>query len=284
MGYPTNIEWTDASWSPIGGCSVHSPGCSKCYAMRLAGTRLKHHPLYAGTTDPSRAGPVFNGHLTISPPEHPVWTWPSRWRGARAPRLGASKPSLIFVGDMSDLFHEGRDPAHIGRVFEAMAASVCLGRNHIFQLLTKRPEVMLRTIRGGGCIPETGSSWGIHERAWLGFSAERQQEFDERWPHMRELAAMGFQIFVSYEPALGPLSLPRDFLALGGRAWVIAGSESGRGAREFDREWFDFVREQCDAAGIPFFQKQITTDGRKVPIEEWPAPMRTRQFPEISCA
>jgi hypothetical protein len=71
MGYPTPIEWTDATRNPIGGCSIKSPGCSPWYAQKLAGTRLKNHPLYAGTTNTVRGKPVFNGHLMVSPDDHP---------------------------------------------------------------------------------------------------------------------------------------------------------------------------------------------------------------------
>jgi Protein of unknown function (DUF5131) len=71
MGYPTPIEWTDATWNPIGGCSIKSPDCSPWYAQKLAGTRLKNHPLYAGTTNTVRGKPVFNGHLMVSPDDHP---------------------------------------------------------------------------------------------------------------------------------------------------------------------------------------------------------------------
>lgn len=134
----TKIEWTDASWNPIGGCSIRSPGCNPCYAQKLAGTRLRHHPLYAGTTTVVKGKPVFNGRLTAAPDDHPVWTWPLRWRGAKNPKLGPGKPSLIFVGDMSDLFHEDRPEAQIDRAVGAIVYS-----RHIGQLLTKRPERML---------------------------------------------------------------------------------------------------------------------------------------------
>jgi protein gp37 len=72
MGYPTPIEWTDATWNPIGGCSIKSPGRPPWYAQKLAGTRLKNHPLYAGTTNTVTGKPVFNGHLTVSPDDHPT--------------------------------------------------------------------------------------------------------------------------------------------------------------------------------------------------------------------
>lgn len=86
MADKSKIEWTDATWNPIGGCSIASPGCNNCYAQQLAGTRLKTHPLYAGTTTLQKGRPLFNGHLTAAPFESPVWQWPLRWRGAASPR------------------------------------------------------------------------------------------------------------------------------------------------------------------------------------------------------
>src|SRR5574341_811905 len=121
MGYPTNIEWTDATWNPIGGCSIKSPGCINCYAMRIAGSgKLDYHPLYAGVTTMYKGKPVFNGKMTILPDDHPAWEWPLKWRGAKRPVMGSGMPSLIFVGDMADLFHEDRPEVEIARV-----TSVC---------------------------------------------------------------------------------------------------------------------------------------------------------------
>jgi protein gp37 len=257
MPYPTPIEWTDATWNPIGGCSIKSPGCAPCYAQKLAGTRLKHHPLYEGTTDVVKGKPVFNGHLTMLPDGHPTWTWPLRWRGAKFPVLsradpcpppeaalpyGSDWPSLIFVGDMSDLFHENRPIATIDAV-----VGICSVSNHISQLLTKRADVM------AGYFAHSD----VEQNIWLGFSAERQKEFDERWPHMRNLADAGWTIFLSYEPAIGPLKLPQDFLTLGRRAQVIAGGMSGDDAdRPPHPDWFRSVRDQCASADVPFLFKQ----------------------------
>lgn len=263
------IEWTDATWNPIGGCSIKSPGCSPCYAQQLAGTRLRNHPLYAGVTDQVKGKFVFNGKLTIQPADHPIWRWPLAWSGAAKPILGADMPSLIFVGDMSDLFHEDRETAHVDRVI----ASIVYSR-HIGQLLTKRPNYMAGYFDGlqrsprwlefihpivgkPNFDPMVASFDAIFQRRfWLGFSAERQKEFDERWPHMRVLACMGFTIFVSYEPAIGPLTLPADFLALGKGAQVIAGGMSGRDATPAHPDWFRSVRDECAEAGVPFFFKQ----------------------------
>lgn len=268
MGATTSIEWTDATWNPVGGCSIKSPGCINCYAQRLCGTRLKAHPLYAGTTTLVKDKPVFNGKMTAAPNDDPVWTWPLRWRGAKQPKLGTGKPSLIFVGDMSDLFHEDRPLETIDRTM----AVAQLADNHIFQLLTKRADRMRSYFDIDApwrvwmamqkFYPEASDLRWNHEppfllpNVWLGFSAERQQEFDERWEHMRPLAEAGWTIFVSIEPALGPVILPPDFLKLGRRAQVIFGGESGPDARVHHIDWSRSLRRQCLMFNVAFFYKQ----------------------------
>ena len=264
MGYPTNIEWTDATWNPIGGCSIKSPGCINCYAQLLAGTRLTWHPLYAGVTDIVKGKPVFNGKMTVAAEDNDIWRWPLKWRGAKYPRMGVGQPSLIFVGDMADLFHEGRPSADIVR-----ATDICAQSPHISQLLTKRPDVMayhFQRVERIAPLPNV----------WLGFSAERQQEFDERWPHMRPLALAGWTIFVSIEPMIGPVILPADFLVLRDRAQIIVGGESGTERRETNPDWMRALRDQCLGAGLPFFLKQMTGK-RQIPED-----LMTRQFPAVA--
>lgn len=277
MGATTTIEWTDATWNPVGGCSIASPGCKPCYAMQLAGTRLHKHPLYAGTTNRTSGRPVFNGRMTAAVPDHAIWSWPVRWRGAKTPKLGPGRPSLIFVGDMCDLFHPDRPKAPIDRTVAGILYS-----NHLGQFLTKRPDVMadyiLNLVRTGRWLefnhpllgqpnftPEARVDY-LRYDLWLGISAERQPEFDDRWPHLRRLAEAGFTVFVSYEPAMGPLVLPADFLALGKRAQVIAGGVSGNWPRPPHPDWFRAVRDQCVEAGVAFFFKQW---GEWAPCDEW---------------
>ncbi len=260
MGHPTDIEWTDATWNPIGGCSIRSPGCINCYAQLLAGTRLIGHPLYAGVTDTVKGKPVFNGKMTIAADDHDVWRWPLKWRGAKRPRMGAGMPSLIFVGDMADLFHENRPASDITRVL-----AICTQSRHVSQLLTKRPDVMARHLERLEPMPNV----------WIGFSAERQPEFDERWPHMRAAAAAGWTVFVSIEPMIGPVVLPPDFLSFGNRAQIIVGGESGPDRRETNPDWMRAVRDQCLCDGVPYFTKQMTGK-RRIPPD-----LMIRQFPEV---
>lgn len=267
MGYPTGIEWTDATWNPIGGCSIDSTGCKGCYAQKLAGTRLAHLPLYDGTTDIEKGRPIFNGKLTILPDDHATWRWPMGWRGAKAPKLGPGMPSMIFVGDMADLFHEDRPADDIERVL----AVAWKARKHIFQLVTKRAPIMRQYVTGSLNIltGERGPS-----PFWCGISAERQQEFDARWPDLE--ATPTVVRFVSYEPMLGPLTL--------GNArpdWVIAGCESGDDARSYDIAWARAIRDECKAKGIAFFLKQLLIDGHIASLPELDG-RQWREFPVVA--
>lgn len=304
----SKIEWTDATWNPIGGCSIASPGCIHCYAQALAGTRLAQHPLYAGTTSPSKTGPVFNGTMTVAPDDAAVWTWPLRWRGSKTPWRGPGARSMIFVGDMSDLFHANRPRAVIDKVFAVMA----LAQQHDFQVLTKRPDIMADYCND----PETPGRvqylalsarestfdqtyltsprpWPL-PNVWKGTSIERQPEVDERVPHL--LRCKAAVRFLSGEPLLGPVDLFRVrcpytgdlvFNALSSKEgvglktnagvnridWVIAGNESGPRRRPGDLAWMRSIRDRCAAAGVAFFGKQ---DDKIHPL---PPDLMVRQWP-----
>ena len=203
MAPPKAPAWWDFSWNPISGCFAVSPGCKNCYAAHLSARASKQFPLYEETTHSVRGKPVFNGKLDALPPAHLGWLFPLRWRGADDPLLGAGQPSLIFVGDMSDLFHEERPTRIIDQVVSPIAVS-----RHIGLLLTKRAERMAQYF----LAPDSDRRASWRARFWLGFSAERQQQFDERWPLMRELAKRGWIVFVSVAPMLGPVTLPLDLL------------------------------------------------------------------------
>jgi protein gp37 len=270
-------RWWDArGWNPFGGCSHASPGCLNCYAQRPAGTWLKHSAAhkdlgtYDGVTDLVKGKPVFNGKLTVAPDGHPHWAWPLRWPGAQHPVLGPGMPSLIFVGDMSDLFHEQRPAEVIDRVVGTIALS-----DHTGLLLTKRADRMAEYFLDVERSRPPGALRRWRDHLWLGFSAERQREFDQRWPLLRPLATSGYLVFVSIAPMLGPVRLPQDFLALG--RWVIVSGEQGPPAdvRPMDALWALAVREQCAEAGIPFFLLQMTGKRRIPPallVREFPLP------------
>ena len=210
---------------------------------------------------------MFNGELSVLPSEHRGWSWPLRWSGAEHPLLGDGQPSLIFVGVMSDLFHEHRPSSIIDQVVATMVMS-----RHIGLLLTKRTERMAAYFTAP--LHEK-TQQRRKEKLWLGFSAERQQEFDARWVYMRVLAECGFTVFVSVAPMLGPVKLPQDFLDHGDRVWCIVSGEEPPGNRYMEPGWARDLRDQCGEAGVPFFILQMT--GRK-PI---PHDLFVRQFPKV---
>lgn len=285
MGDKSGIEWTDATWNPIVGCSIVSPGCTHCYAMQQAARieRMTPGSHYAGTTQASKAGSVWTGKLARAP-EH-ICTLPLRWR----------KPRRIFVNSMGDLFHEAVPDAWIDGVFAIMA----LAPQHTFQILTKRAARM-RTYMAH---PEREALWmnavaraldefDLKDRehpilgrsepwlplpnVWLGVSAEDQARADERIPDLLETPAA--VRFVSAEPLLGPLEIDvwlrrspstaflagmvtadmPDWTRIGSTAldWIIVGGESGPGARPMHPNWARDIRDQCSDAGVPFFFKQ----------------------------
>jgi protein gp37 len=286
MAQKSSIEWTDATWNPITGCSVVSPGCTNCYAMKLAGTRLQHHPSRAGLTTMSKAGPVWNGKLRLNE----EWLdQPLRWK----------RPRMIFVCAHGDLFHESVPDEWIDRIFAVMAMSP----QHTFQVLTKRSARMRRYFEGmfeengqfsrvcermmfdpacqmAPSVKETCEAYGLAWKqptcaqdwyplpnVWLGVSAEDQARADERIPDL--LATPAAIRFISAEPLLGPIDFYatsaamldaghpwRNAPILHGIHWLIAGGESGQGARPMHPDWARTLRDQCAFAHVPFFFKQ----------------------------
>lgn len=290
MGADSKIEWCDASWNPIVGCSVVSPGCTNCYAMghaarivRCANGAASH---YDGTTQPSKAGPVWTSKVALAP-DH-ILTAPLRWR----------RPRRIFVNSMGDLFHEAVPDAWIDRVFAVMA----LAPQHTFQVLTKRAKRMRVYMTGDWSVrvyqdidgdPRGATSCGCLAggkplpNVWLGVSAEDQTLAEKRIPDLLETPAA--VRWLSAEPLLGPIDFDDfrppnsptrgDPFPLTGRMiwaaargfddsvnacagytgkldWVVVGGESGPGARPMHPQWARDIRDQCAAAGVPFFFKQ----------------------------
>lgn len=270
MADNTKIEWTDATWNPITGCSVVSAGCRHCYAMKLAGTRLQHHPSRAGLTIDTKEGPVWNGKVRFN----------EQW--LRQP-LQWLRPRRIFVCAHGDLFHELAPDEWIDRVFAVMADCP----QHTFQILTKRPARMLaylsnservcRAIAGWhkgnlrSYFPADHLVWQKYPlpNVWIGVSVEDQAAADERIPLLLKTPAAVH--WISAEPLLGPVDLDSgaaDGLhALGcghagcdcgnhGIDWVVVGGESGAKARPMHPDWARSLRDQCAAAGVPFLFKQ----------------------------
>jgi protein gp37 len=225
MAENSAIEWTEATWNPIAGCKVVSPGCTNCYAMRDAGTRLANHPKYRGLTVDSKAGPVWTGEVRLWPPALDL---PRLWR----------RPRMIFADSMSDLFDEAVREEWLDRIFDIIKAVP----RHTYQLLTKRSERMQDYIsRKVGVLPQL----------WLGVSVEDRARL-ARCDHLRATPAA--LRFLSLEPLLGDIG-PLDLSSID---WVIVGGESGPGdaVRPMHPDWARRIREQCLAAGVPFFFKQ----------------------------
>lgn len=222
MADTTKIEWTDATWNIINGCSIHTPGCTNCYAMQLAGTRLANHPSRVGLTTMSKAGPVWTGEVRLYEP----WlTQPLDW----------TKPRDIFVCAHGDLFHEAVTDAMLDRVFAVMA----LASRHRFQVLTKRSGHMRRYLNDPATprriarviidmatekpslLRVGGDGWPVLTidvdaptvptiemplpNVWLGVSTEDQRRADERIPDL--LATPAAKRWISAEPLLGPIDL-----------------------------------------------------------------------------
>jgi protein gp37 len=262
MSTGTGIEWTDATWNPTVGCSVISPGCKHCYAMKMA-ARLAAmgQENYRGLTQPTKSGPVWTGIMRTA--SEKTLTAPFYWK----------KPRRVFVNSMSDLFHEELPFEAVNRIFAVMA----LCTRHTFQVLTKRPDRMLAYIEASPELSgitrdalvegeaqniyskrtgEDPSMWlAVHwplKNVWLGASVEDQRHADLRLPFMQQISRKGWRTFVSYEPALGQVDWTGwDFLN-----WLISGGESGPDARPSYPDWHRAARDFCARHAIPFFFKQ----------------------------
>jgi protein gp37 len=277
MGRP-GAYWEEV-WNPITGCSIASEGCAFCYAPRWAELQLTRGVKWHSDVIrfDKNGDPKFTGEMGVLPPGHPGWTWPVRWKGAKEPKLGPSEPSLIFVADMSDLFHERRLIEHIDRVVTTMCAS-----EHIGLMLTRRASVMANYFLRP--VPETVEH-RRKEHLWLGTSCETQRWLDHRWPRLRPLAERGFITFLSLAPMLEAVRLPQDFLELGDRAWVVCSGEQGRYARPFNSDWARAVRDQCAAHHVPFNMLRCGR-GQAIPpdldIRQFPTPIKATRRRETS--
>jgi protein gp37 len=223
MASNTSIEWTEATWNPVAGCSIISPGCTNCYAMRLA-SRLEAmgQTKYRGTTRKTGGRAKWTGRINLDQKALGV---PKSWRTGR----------MIFVNSMSDIFHEDVPKEFVQQIFAVMKETP----HHTYQILTKRAE---RAEALSADLPWTAN-------IWLGVSVETT-EYQWRIDHLRRTRAA--VKFLSLEPLLGPL----DALDLSGISWVIAGGESGPNARAMPVEWVRSIRDQCGAAGVAFHFKQ----------------------------
>lgn len=287
----SKIEWTDRSdWNAIRGCTRASEGCRNCYAEGIAARFSAPDQPWHGFAEMTANGPRWTGKVGLMEDR---LTLPLRWR----------KPCRIFVNSMGDLFHESVPDEWIDRVFAAMA----LAPQHTFIVLTKRAKRMREYLidiledqqdcrieaiaDAAGRMMEDGDN--AHDavvnmtlplpNVHLGVSCEDQGRADERIPALLETPAA--VRFVSAEPLLGPINFRHRL------DWIICGGESGPGARPMHVEWARSIREQCAAAGVPFFMKQlgahVIQDGKRITLRdrkgadmsEWPHDLRVQEFP-----
>jgi len=227
----TQIEWTDATWNPVAGCSVLSAGCTNCYAMQMA-KRLEAMRMekYKGLTRRSGNRTVWKG---IVREDHEALAIPYTWK----------KPKKIFVNSMSDLFHDKVSDAFILAVWNVMRETP----HHNYQILTKRPDRMAKIV--------SQQVSDILPNVWLGTSIENAA-VAARVDDLRNVPAA--IRFISFEPLIGPIG-PID---LRGIQWAIVGGESGNSARPIREEWIDEVHMQCRKQRTAFFFKQWGTWGK----------------------
>lgn len=270
MASKTSIQWTQMegyqgmSWNPTRGCTKVSPGCDNCYAMAVAGGIAKK--AYEGLTRTIGERPQWNGKVRLIP--H-LFDQPLRW----------TKPRMIFVNSMSDLFHELVPDEVLSRLWAVMQTA----HQHIFQVLTKRPIRMQQWC--------SRPHRAIARNIWLGVSVEDQPTADERLPELSDTpAAINW---ISVEPLLAPVDV-REWLAFGTIDWVVVGGESGPRARPCDPAWIEDIINQCRQYNVPVFVKQLGSNvtgpawctylvhSKGGDISEWPARFQIREYPRAA--
>ena len=292
----TSIEWSDRVWNPVTGCSKVSEGCRNCYAERIS-LRFKRS-----------VGPWSAANAAKNVILHPErLALPLSWK----------KPAKVFVNSMSDLFHERVPDEFIDQVFAVMAATPQHAYQVLTKRPERMREYVTGLAPDGHLranllgmdgalnrafdhcldgwhqfnIGYKGWPWPL-PNVWLGTSTEDQRTADERIPHLLNTPAA--VRFLSMEPLLGPVRLGSwepegcyiDWLRgfdggephVPGLDWIIVGGESGSGARPMDLDWARAIRDQCVAAGVPFFFKQVghRAQGRELDGREW------SEFPRVA--
>jgi protein gp37 len=283
MSTNSNIEWTEATWNPIAGCTPVSPGCLNCYAATMAHRLDKMgQKKYRGLTVLRNGVRTFNGKITLD-------------EEALEIPLKRTKPTVYFVNSMSDLFHEDVPLTFVEKVFDVMWQT-----EHVFQILTKRPDRMACAI---DALLSPALADKMLENIWLGTSVENQACM-KRINQLRGCRAV--IRFLSLEPLLEDLGA----IDLRGISWVIVGGESGGStkspARPCNVAWIKSIVEQCQAAEVPVFVKQFGShvvdgadpgddtpfdsnltirihlkDRKGGDMNEWPADLRIRQMPAL---
>lgn len=250
MGIKTDIAWTNSTFNPWWICTEVSPGCDNCYARVLA----------------KRWGYGWGKGVSRREFGDKHWNEPLKWEKAAA----ASGDSWrVFCGSMCDVMDDEAPTGARNHLWELIDATPHL----TWQLLTKRPHRYKRF------LPPSF----VNDNVWLGCTTEDQHFYDVRWPILREAADMlGLTTFISYEPALGPLSLK---VSKAGNVfkvpdWVICGGESGTGRRAMETVWAEDVKIECKRYGVKFYMKQMSAATPEKGQALIPAHLLVREFPE----
>lgn len=219
----TSIEWTDATWNPVAGCTILTTGCTNCYAMRMA-ARLEAMGVekYAGLTRKSGGRAKWTGKVFL---DRKSLSIPTTW----------SRPRRVFVNSMSDLFHAEVPADFVADVWRVMADTP----QHTYQILTKRPDRMMDIVPLLQKLPNV----------WLGTSVEDDRVL-HRIDELRQVPAV--VRFISFEPLIGSVAAA-DLTTI---HWAIIGGESGPKARYMNPAWVDEIEAVCRRAGTAFFFKQ----------------------------
>jgi len=255
----TKIEYADETLNPFAGCSPCSPGCLNCYASRAAcGRFLKNHPLYKGLAVNGKWTGEIRTCFDIDRPD--ILDKPLHWK----------KPRRIFIGNMGDLFHPKIDIGFLTHVFDVIEQCP----QHKFLILTKRPSQALRMM------------WGKHGKGWryfgkndyhanIHFGATICNQAEQNKNALILSAIPAARKWHSYEPLLGPIDIVSGMDML--PDWVAVGCESGPNRRPCKLDWMIDVVEQCQAAGVPVFVKQVPINGQvSHDMSEWPEKLRIR--------
>jgi protein gp37 len=291
----SKIEWTDQSWNPVTGCTKISPGCKNCYAERFA---IRMFGAIYGKTAEGKPRPFAEVRCHPERLEQPL-----HWK----------KPRMVFVNSMSDLFHEDVP----FRFVDEVVVHASMARQHVFQILTKRPQraAHYANLCAQLAVVRRSTPLWPQPNIWLGVSVEDQETADERIPLLLQTPAA--VRFVSVEAMLGPVNLapflidrwltkspigtdprgpgyrrnPQDYECA--IDWVICGGESGPGARSFDFRWAESLLQQCRQADVAFFMKQIGGKPYGLPLvrdrkgadpSEWPIGLHVREFPQAKAS
>lgn len=273
-GKKLGITWTDETVNPLVGCMPVDGGleggCRNCWASDMSpGLLAKGQVRHDGLTIINQRG-------------HGQWTGKVSWNPAELEKFKVGKARRIFLNSISDTFYDRVQRDWQDVMFKAMRDTP----QHEYQVLTKRPAGMLKYVRDAGVQAMSN--------VLMGFSAENQRWFDERWKYARQVADLGWRVWVSIEPQTAPIVLGE---AVKGLSWVVIGGDNTKPhshAREFDIAWAESLIAECKAAGVPVFMKQVgvrpyrtvagkvysfkaTAEGKH--MHEWPKAIQIQQFP-----